>query len=88
MRTRINVEDLSTAQWSWLNLNLPESQVFGPEDIRMCVEFEVSDQVPPVHIELRPRAFILLMTWLQAVGQAEQVAQAVLTPDVLPDQVQ
>lgn len=85
MRTRIKVADLSVAQWSWLNIHLPEDQEFAPEDVRMCVEFEIGPQLSPIHIELRPRVFVALMTRLQEVDRAERTAQAVLTPDVLPD---
>jgi hypothetical protein len=84
MRTRIRVTDLTLNQWDWLQDNLPASQEFGPDDVRMCVEFELTAELSPRHVEMPPRMFVALMTTLARL----ETAQAVLTPDALPDELE
>ncbi|AAT36793.1 Pas45 [Actinoplanes phage phiAsp2] len=81
MRTRIKVKDLTVNQWDWLQDNLPDGHQFGPDDVRMCVEFELTAEMSPRHAEMPPRAFVALIGNLARLERA----QAVLTPDALPD---
>ena len=84
MRTRIKVTDLSLTQWDWLQDHLPESREFGPDAVRMCVEFELTAELSPRHVEMPPREFVALMTTLARL----ETAQAALTPDALPDHLE
>lgn len=68
MRTTIKVADLSLAQWAWLNLNLPESREFSPDDVRMCVTLELTAEQSPIHVEMPPREFVVLVERLRLVG--------------------
>jgi hypothetical protein len=81
MRVRIKVADLSFNQWEWLQKNIPERQEFRPEDVRVCVELELTGQVDPIHREMTVLRFMGLMNRLARVERA----QAALTPDALPD---
>ncbi len=83
MRTRIKVADLTLNQWDWLQDNLPDSVEFGADDVRMCVEFELTSEMSPRHLELPPRAFVALISNLARL----ETAQAVLTPDALPEEL-
>lgn len=69
MRTTIKVADLSLAQWAWLNLNLPESREFSPDDVRMCVTLELTAEQSPIHVEMPPREFVVMVERLRQVGQ-------------------
>lgn len=80
MRVHIKATDLSIAQWSWLNLSLPDTQEFQPDDVRACLELELNPEVPPVHTEMPVREFVKLMTRL---AQISRTAEAALTPDSL-----
>lgn len=78
MRTRIKVTDLSPAQWAWLEINVPPRCHFEPSDVRMCVEFELTSQTDPVHVEMPPRAFVGL---LERLATVERVANDPTTCD-------
>ncbi len=68
MRTRIKVSDLSLEQWDWLQTNIPPRCHFEPNDVRMCVELELSAEMSPLHVEMPPRAFVTLIERLSQVG--------------------
>lgn len=84
MRTRIKVGDLTIRQWDWLQDNLPDSQEFPPNAVRVCVVFELTAELSPRHVEMTARRFVALMTTLARL----ETAQAVLTPDALPDHLE
>lgn len=81
MRTRIKVTDLTLGQWDYLQDTLPASYDLPEGAVRMCVEFELDNQLSPRHVEMGVRQFMALMTRLREV-QAR--AEAALTPDALP----
>jgi hypothetical protein len=59
--------------------------------VRVCVEFELTAELSPRHVEMPVRAFVALMTQLQRIENAPstlQVATAALTPDELPDHLE
>jgi hypothetical protein len=71
MRVRIKVADLSFNQWEWLQKNIPEGQEFRPEDVRVCVELELTGQVDPIHREMTVLRFMGLMNRLARVERAQ-----------------
>jgi hypothetical protein len=85
MRTRIKISDLTIRQWDWLQDNLPDSPKLSPDAVRVCVEFELSDELLlDRHVEMTARMFVALMTTLSRL----ETAQAALTPDELPDHLE
>lgn len=84
MRTQIKVTDLSVAQWDYLQDNLLEKYSIPADAVRVCVEFELHPEMSTRHVEMPVRAFMSFLTQLQA-AQIRATAQAVLTPDALPD---
>lgn len=88
MRTTIKVEDLSLAQWDWLKDHLPESREFGPNTVRMCVEFDLSGRYEiPRHVEMPPREFVVLVNTLAKVERDHLAKLAAEWERVDPDGV-
>lgn len=87
MRTQIKVTDLSVVQWDYLQDNLLEKYAIPADAVRVCVEFELDPEMSTRHVEMPVRAFMSFLTRLQA-AQIRATAQAVLTPDALPDHLE
>lgn len=87
MKIRATVERLTPAQWDWLLANVRQEWTFLPEDVRVCVEFANPDERlgEHRHMEIELRAWSGIMRHL---NEMSRTAEAVLTPDVLPDGVE
>ena len=76
MRTRIEVGELTAHQWGWLTRHLPESQIFGPGAVRMCVTFTLDvagTEIDVRHAEMSARDFINLVAQLQLMEAGEVI---------------
>lgn len=92
MHTRVKVVDLNLRQWDHITTEVP---VNGREFLeglpRLCVEFELTPDFSSLHIEMDVAEFATLMTRLEGIKNepaVAEVAQAALTPDALPDELE
>lgn len=58
MRIRISVEDITPAQFDWLQVNLPARRDFAPGQTRLCVEFAGEGGGRVRHVEMGVVEFI------------------------------
>ena len=89
MRTQIKVTDLNLRQWEYVATKVP---VNGREFLgglpRVCVVFELTEDISEIHIEMDLIELTGLLVVLEGVRNepaTSQVAAAVLTPDALPE---
>lgn len=89
MRARIKVTDLNLRQWDHITTQVPvNGRTFVEGVPRLCVEFEVAPELSPLHVEMDVMEFAGLMVRLESIKNepaVEELAQAMLTPDALPD---
>lgn len=89
MHIKIKVKDLNLRQWDYLTTEVPVSgRTFLPGLPRVCVEFELTPDFHSLHIEMDVAEFAGLSTVLEGIKNetaVADIAQAVLTPDALPD---
>lgn len=71
MYTNIKVKNLDLAQWDWIQTTLNRTYRFAPGAPRVCVEFELTGQLDPVHVEMPVREFMLFLEELETKGQGE-----------------
>lgn len=71
MRTKIKVTDLDLSQWDYIQTHLERAYRFAPGMPRVCVEFELTGQLDPVHVEMPVREFMLFVEELNAQRRHE-----------------
>lgn len=71
MRTKIEVTDLDIAQWEYVQTKLERTYRFAEGTPRVCVEFELSDDISPAHVEMPVREFMLFLEELAAQQRHE-----------------
>jgi hypothetical protein len=84
LRTQIKVADLSNEQFERLDHRLFTSYDIPVAAARVCVVFELAPDTER-HVEMPVQEFATLMTELAMVGAVPATAEAILSPDVLPD---
>lgn len=77
MRTRIKVTDLTLRQWDRLQDQLQPSYNIPDGAVRVCVEFELTTELDPRHVEMPVRAFMMLVTQLQQMVEHDDHAELV-----------
>lgn len=87
MRINVSVSDLTQAQFGWLQRNVMQEWRIAESATRVCVVFETRDEAEgdiggALHVELPVRAWIGIIEHLKTVTQT---AEALLTPDAMPD---
>lgn len=86
MRTQIKVADLSNEQFERLDHRLFTSYDIPAAAARVCVVFELAPGTER-HVEMPVQEFATLMTELAMVGAVPATAEAMLSPDALPDEI-
>lgn len=90
MRTRMKVADLNLRQWDHITTTVPvDGRVILEGVPRVCVVFELAPEISEIHVEMDVVELAALLVKLNTIRNdpdPELVAQAALTPDVLPDQ--
>ncbi len=71
MRTTIKVTDLDIAQWEYVQTQLERAYRFAEGTPRVCVEFELSADISPTHVEMPVREFMLFLEELNAQQRHE-----------------
>lgn len=64
MRTTIEVSDLDISQWEWVQTQLRREYQFQTYTPRVCVTFELSEDIAPTHVEMPVREFMLFIEGL------------------------
>lgn len=82
MRIRIDVEQVTPAQWRWLLENVRQEYRFEAKAVRMCVTFTAADGGEHLHREIEVKEWVRIVEELKRVTY---LAEAALTPDSLPD---
>jgi hypothetical protein len=89
MRTRIKTTDLNLRQWDYLTTNVPvDGREFLPGLPRVCAVFELAPEISELHIEMDAVELAGLLVVLEGIKNepaVEEIVQAALTPDALPD---
>jgi hypothetical protein len=86
MQTQIKVTGLNLRQWDWLQDNVLIEYQFAPFDPRLCVEFELNEDIGTRHVEMPVSVFSVLMMVLHSLrldshAEAALVAMAYGTCD-------
>lgn len=71
MRTKIKVTDLDLSQWDHVQTQLQRAYRFADGAPRVCVEFELTGEMDPVHVEMPVREFMLFLEELNAQRKHE-----------------
>lgn len=71
MRTTIKVKDLDLSQWDYIQTRLERAYRFAPGTPRVCVEFELTCELSPVHVEMPVREFMRFLEELAAQQRHE-----------------
>lgn len=71
MRTKIKVTDLDLAQWDWVQTTLNRAYRFTEGAPRVCVEFELTGEISPTHVEMPVREFMLFLEELETKRQGQ-----------------
>lgn len=71
MHTNIKVKNLDLAQWDYIQTQLQRTFRFADGAPRVCVEFELTGQLDPVHVEMPVREFMLFLEELNAQQRHE-----------------
>lgn len=94
MRTRAKIADLSLAQWDRVQTRLLTSYDIVPGTPTVCAVFELTPDFHERHAEMPVFEFAALLAELGQITERhtgevgpEEVAQAALTPDALPDRL-
>ena len=89
MRTRIKVTDLNLRQWDHITTTVPvDGRVILEGVPRVCAVFELAPEISEVHVEMDVVEFAALVVKLETIKNepaVEEIVQAALTPDALPD---
>lgn len=82
MRIRIDIDQVTPAQWRWLLDNVRQEYRFEAKAIRMCVTFTAAAGGEHLHREIEVKEWVRIVEELKRVSF---LAEAALTPDALPD---
>lgn len=89
MRTRIKITDLNLRQWDHITTTVPvDGRVILEGVPRVCAVFELTPEISEIHVELDVVELAALLVKLNTIRNepaVEEIVQAALTPDALPD---
>lgn len=87
MRARVKITDLNLAQWDRVHERVRTSYEIEPGAATVCAVFELAPMTER-HVEMPVQEFATLMVELSNIHNTGLVAEAALTPDALPDELE
>jgi hypothetical protein len=86
VRAQVKIADLNLAQWDRLQERVQTSYEVKPGEPTVCAVFELAP-MSERHAEMPVFEFATLMAELAQIENTGLVAEAALTPDALPDEL-